>query len=114
MRFVRVTPMDWEGISSERLKKIHPSQAVILESLILFLLPAALLAQVDRGGIVGTVNDSSGAVVPGVTVTITNTATNQSTKYTTDVSGSYTANLLRIGNYTVEAEKEGFQRTVQS
>ena len=114
MRFVRVTPMDWKGISSERLKKFHPSQAVILASLLLLLLPAALLAQVDRGGIVGAVNDSSGAVVPGVTVTITNTATNQSTKYTTDVSGSYTANLLRIGNYTVEAEKEGFQRTVQS
>src|SRR5262245_32240953 len=113
MKLLRVTPIDWKSISSERLKRFHQLQAVILVSLLLFLLPAALLAQVDRGGIVGTVNDSSGAVVPGVTVTITNTATNQSTKYTTDVSGSYTANLLRIGSYMVDAEKEGFQRTVQ-
>jgi hypothetical protein len=74
----------------------------------------SLMAQVDRGGIVGTVTDSSGAVVPGVTVTVTNIGTNQSTKLTTDVSGSYTANLLRIGRYTLTAEKEGFQRIVQS
>ena len=73
-----------------------------------------LRAQVDRGGVVGTVTDSSRAVVPGVTVTITNVRTNQSTKLTTDVNGSYTASLLRIGTYTVTAEKEGFQKTLQS
>jgi len=73
-----------------------------------------VFAQVDRGGIVGTVSDSSGAVVPGVAVTVTNLATSQATKLTTDVTGTYTASLLRIGTYSVSAEKEGFQRTVQS
>src|SRR4051812_35838948 len=71
------------------------------------------LAQVDRGGLVGTVTDSSGAVVPGVVVTMTNVAANQSTKVTTDVYGNYAGNLLHIGVYTISAEKEGFKRTVQ-
>jgi len=75
---------------------------------------SALLAQVDRGGIVGTVTDSSGAVVPGVTVTVTNVSTNRSSKLTTDANGSYAANLLQIGSYTVAAEKEGFKRGLQS
>ena len=70
-------------------------------------------AQVDRGAIAGTVTDASGAVVPGATITITNLGTNQSTKVITDDSGGYVANLLRIGDYTVTAEKEGFQKTVQ-
>ena len=72
-----------------------------------------LVAQVDRGEIVGTVSDSSGALVPGVTVTITDVQTNQSTTRTTDSSGSYVASLLHIGTYTVSAEKEGFRKIVQ-
>src|SRR2546422_6409659 len=72
-----------------------------------------LVAQVDRGEIVGTVSDSSGALVPSVTVTITDVQTNQSTTRTTDSSGSYVASLLHIGTYTVSAEKEGFRKIVQ-
>ncbi len=75
--------------------------------------PPALLGQVDRGGIVGTVTDSSGAVVPSATVSVTNVGTGAVTRLTTDASGEYTATLLPIGTYTVTAEKEGFQRTVQ-
>src|SRR6266550_2546562 len=72
-----------------------------------------LMAQVDRGAIAGTVTDASGAVIGGVTILITNTETNQANRYSTNDSGGYTANLLRIGNYTVTAEKSGFQKTVQ-
>lgn len=78
-----------------------------------WLVQTPLLAQVDRGSISGTVSDSSGGVVPAAAVVITNVGTNQSTKLTTDNSGGYVANLLRIGRYTVAAEKEGFQKTVQ-
>src|SRR5437868_12326649 len=73
-----------------------------------------LLAQVDRGGITGTVSDPSGARVPGAEVTITNVATNQPTKVTTDASGNFAANLLRIGTYSVTVEKQGFQKTIES
>jgi len=115
MRFAKMISMDNEGVSPNGLKGLCPLRVLIFASFFCLLWePSTLLAQVDRGGIVGTVNDASGAVVPGVTVTVTNVATNQSTKLTTDVYGNYTANLVRIGSYTVTAEKEGFQRTVQS
>lgn len=77
------------------------------------LLPSLLLAQVDRGGIVGTVTDPTGARLPGAEITVTNQATNQPTKLTTDASGNYVANLLRIGTYSVTAQKQGFQKTVE-
>ena len=68
-----------------------------------------LRAQVDRGSVAGTVTDSSGAIVPGAAITLTNVATDQSTKLTTDASGNYVANLLHIGTYRLTAEKQGFQ-----
>jgi len=71
------------------------------------------LAQVDRGSIVGAVNDPSGASVAGADVTIRNLDTDQSTKVTTDNSGAYAANLLRIGTYSVSVEKAGFKKAVQ-
>ena len=74
---------------------------------------SGLLAQVDRGAIVGTVSDASGAVVPEASVTITNTATNQGVQVSTNASGYYEAPLLRIGTYTVTMEKEGFRKTVR-
>ena len=94
-------------------KGFHPFGSLVLLLFLPGLAQSNLRAQVDRGGVVGTVTDSSGALVPGVIITITNISTNQSTKLTTDVNGSYTASLLRIGTYTVTAEKEGFQ-TLQS
>jgi hypothetical protein len=56
------------------------------------LAPRPLSAQVDRSGIVGAVSDPSGALVGGAELTITNLATNQSMKATTDETGHYAAN----------------------
>src|SRR2546430_2708058 len=95
-------------------KGFHPHGVLVLLPFLVGCSQSNLWAQVDRGGIVGTVSDSSGAVVPGVTVTITNVGTNQPTKLSSDVNGSYAANLLHIGTYSVTAEKEGFQKTIQS
>jgi hypothetical protein len=75
--------------------------------------PDRLLAQVDRGSIVGLVTDPAGARVPGAQVTVTNLAANQSTSVTTDEKGQYTADLLRIGTYSVTVEKPGFQKAIQ-
>lgn len=71
----------------------------------------ALQAQSERGTITGTVRDSSGAVVPGVTVTITNAATGALSTLTTNNQGEFTAPELAVGNYNIRAEKEGFQPT---
>lgn len=82
--------------------------------LVLLLLSARISrAQEATGRIAGTVSDPSGAVIPGVQVTVTNTATHGSRKTTTDHAGYYQVLALPIGNYTVTAEHEGF-RTVAS
>ena len=80
--------------------------------LVLALAPAAL-AQVDRGAIVGAVTDQAGGRIADAHVTVTNLAANQSTTMTSDAEGNFAANLLRIGIYSVSAEKQGFQKTVQ-
>src|SRR5947207_9490516 len=74
---------------------------------------STLIAQVDRGNIVGTVSDPSGANVEGAKVVIRNLATDQSVEVTTDSSGAYAANLLRIGTYTVTVERQGFKKAVE-
>ena len=72
--------------------------------------PAA--AQQATAKIVGTVQDQQGAVVPGVKIKVTNTATNISSDTTTDKTGFYQVLDLPIGTYTIVASHEGF-RTLQ-
>jgi hypothetical protein len=86
------------------------------------LLVILLLAGADRmlgqagatGTILGTVTDSSGAIVTNVKVTVTNTATNVAFHTTTSSAGDYLAPALEPGTYTVTAESEGFQKSVTS
>jgi len=82
-------------------------------ALVVITSASGLIAQVDRGSIVGTVSDPSGASVPGAEVTVKNLATDQSVKVTTDSSGKYAANVLRIGAYSVTVEKQGFKKAVE-
>jgi hypothetical protein len=72
------------------------------------------LAQQGRGTILGTVTDSTGAVVPGATVTITNTATNVAMTVTTNNDGNYAVPNLLVGSYAVTVTKEGFKQGVRS
>jgi len=71
------------------------------------------IAQVDRGNIVGTVTDPTGARISNAQITITNLETGQPVHLTTDDEGNYNANLLKIGTYSVLATKQGFEKTVQ-
>ena len=64
-----------------------------------------LIGQSERGTISGTVRDASGAVVPQVKVTVTNTATNQPVEVETNESGDFSVADLRVGTYTVRADK---------
>src|SRR5262245_10385681 len=65
-------------------------------------------AQFETASVVGTVRDSSGAVVPGATVTLTGIETGVSTSRTTNDSGLYEFVTVKSGLYVVTAEKEGF------
>jgi outer membrane receptor protein involved in Fe transport len=69
-------------------------------------------AQTFRGTILGSVSDSSGASVPGATVTIKNLDTGLTRTVTTSDDGSYSAPELPIGNYSVTVEKSGFKSGV--
>lgn len=61
------------------------------------------------GDISGEVRDASGAVVAGVTVTLTNTATNAVRTATSNESGVYAFPALTPGIYNIKAEKQGFK-----
>jgi hypothetical protein len=73
--------------------------------------PAA--GQEFRGAVTGRVNDKSGGVLPGVTVTATNVATNVSSTTVTTGEGLFTIPYLIPGTYTVAAELTGFKKAVR-
>ena len=75
---------------------------------VILALPVAAAAQVTTADIVGRVTDSSGAVLPGATVTIENLATHDVRTAPTNETGDYLFNLLPIGTYTVNVELQGF------
>lgn len=75
------------------------------------VLASVAQAQTARGTILGTARDPSGAVLPGVKVTVTNEATNISYEFITDADGNYLVSSLLPGTYRVTAELAGFKKT---
>ncbi len=71
-------------------------------------------AQINTGRIDGTVRDASGAVIPQVRILATNDATGAVTAAQSSDAGDYIVNFLIPGAYHVAAEKQGFQRSVES
>ena len=71
---------------------------------------ASLKAQVDTATIVGTVQDSSGGIVAGATVTATDTGTNIALSTRTDSQGTYVITPLKVGQYNVSVEARGFKK----
>src|SRR5687768_16987917 len=80
-------------------------------SLSLVILPVA--AQDFRGAVSGTVSDSSGTVLPGVTITVRNVDTNVAVNTVTDERGGYQVRYLNAGTYDVQAQLEGLQTVVR-
>lgn len=65
-------------------------------------------------GVTGTVTDSSGAVVPGAAVTVTNINTGQTVKTTTGSAGTYSTRGLLPGHYTITVTASGFSKSVKN
>ncbi|HET9184055.1 MAG TPA: carboxypeptidase regulatory-like domain-containing protein [Candidatus Angelobacter sp.] len=76
--------------------------------LLLINTPALLVSQDATGRIVGTVTDPSGAVIAGARVVVTNADTHVTRATVTNGSGFYQVLALPVGNYTVQAERTGF------
>src|SRR3954462_13202709 len=72
--------------------------------------PAFAQSQGANGAIEGIVSDSSGGVLPGVTVTITNVDTGTERSVVSNEKGLYRAPLLPLGKYRVVAELQGFKK----
>src|SRR5450631_3292269 len=81
----------------------------------LLLSSAFTFAQETTGTILGTVTDSSGAVIPNATVTLTNTERGAVIRtLKTDKNGTYNAPQLPIGHYSMSVEVKGFKTTTES
>ena len=87
---------------------------VLLMGAAVFLLALAGYAQVTTATISGTVQDSTGAVLPGAQIVILNDETGLSRTVTADAAGRYTAPSLNVGQYRVTASLGGFQSEVRS
>jgi hypothetical protein len=74
----------------------------------------AALAQGTTSRVSGTVTDSSGARIPGATVTLTNDATGVSFNAVSNDTGSYTFESVQVGRYTLAVELQGFKKFVSA
>jgi hypothetical protein len=77
-------------------------------AIMILCVPAPLLAQFDTAAVIGTIRDQSGAVVPGVAVTLTNVDTGVSSTRTSSGDGTYDFATVKAGVYVVTGEKPGF------
>jgi hypothetical protein len=89
-----------------------------LRAKLMFLLASAVLNVSSfgqtAGEISGVVTDSSGAVLVGTTITVTNPQTNFTREAISNTSGNYSFPSLTPGLYNVRAEKQGFQSEVRN
>jgi hypothetical protein len=81
--------------------------------MVLLALAGARSAQAQyRTSIQGVVSDSSGAIIPGAKLTLTDTGTNAKQVRTSDSSGVFNFNALPADIFTLVVEKDGFQKKV--
>jgi hypothetical protein len=71
-------------------------------------------AQTSNATLGGTVSDATGALIPGVSISATNTATGIVSTAVTNEAGAYQFASLQTGTYTVTAELPGFQTQTRS
>lgn len=88
--------------------RVSAKVLILLTSL---LVPICVFAQADRGSISGMVTDNSAAVVPGVTLTLQNQATNLTYNAMASDTGAYSFLNLPVGIYDLTATAKGFQRS---
>jgi len=92
----------------------HRCRVRTVACLLLFLVVSTWLgAQAINSTLQGRVSDTTGAVIPGAVVTAVNAATGLRRSATASAEGDYQIGGLPAGDYTVEAEKQGFQSSAK-
>src|SRR5215510_11894446 len=79
-------------------------------TLVCVFMATVSLAQINNATLTGTVADATGAVLPGVSITATNTATGVVTTAVSNEAGAYNIQSLIPGTYTLSGELPGFQK----
>jgi Carboxypeptidase regulatory-like domain/TonB dependent receptor len=103
------------NISTEAPVRIMNTNAIkrLSVSAVMIVLTAGLaIGQAVSGDLVGTITDQSGAAVPGVIVTVTDTATGITATTKSDTNGEYRFGNLLIGVYDISASSMGFASAV--
>src|SRR5436305_7157165 len=90
------------------------SSTTLLRLIRIFLLAQSAFAQSDRGTITGTVADSTGALIPGAAITLTNDGTAARYDTVTSDTGNYTVPALPAGMYTLAVSHAGFSAYKQT
>src|SRR5262245_8254132 len=83
---------------------------IVTSILLLLLIPVAGFSQAANGRITGTITDASGAVIPGVTVEVTNAQTGVAFSTISTETGDYSAPNLPPGSYSISASLSGFKK----
>jgi len=96
-------------VGQEGLQIMSKKLFVLLLVLSLGLVVTGLQAQITTATLVGTVTDSTGAVVPGAQVSATNIDTNASKSVATNDQGAYRIEFLPVGNYKLQVVSRGFK-----
>jgi len=105
--------IDFRKRVSPSLKGLLQGAAFSLLTLAVFLISAHPLQAQASAGIVGTVTDISGGVIPDAKVSISSNDTSVTQQVTTSGAGTYALSGLTPGRYTVTVESPGFKKAIQ-
>jgi hypothetical protein len=111
---VRVLPRVHSPENVSEKGSVKMKRCSFVFSLFLILAGTATLYAQESASVVGTVTDSSGAPMAGVSVSIRNTSTNATVTAQTAADGNYSSPPLQPGPYSVSAEFRGFAKTIQN
>jgi hypothetical protein len=97
------------------LSQLQTVGFITLTCLIFLLVQSrCAFAQVDEGAITGTIQDSTGAVVPDAQITLVNTDVGLSLETKSSASGGYTFSPVKAGHYSITVTAKGFSKTTQN
>ena len=102
-------PLDLAARDRERVTEMSRSLVVRVALTLLVLIHAGVASAQSAGSLRGTVADTTGAVLPGATVTLTNEATKFTRNATSDAKGTYFFATVDPGSYTLKVELSGFK-----
>src|SRR5436305_7547919 len=95
--------------------RLRSFERFVTAILVLVALPTCLVfAQTSTATILGVVKDTSGALIPGVSITVKHTDTGQTRTAISSDSGSYNVPLLPVGAYEISTTMPGFKQQVRT